>query len=184
MTLTASTRMLRPALGLVMAALTVAACQSTSPTAGGQARNDRRADVSVARQLQMENLEYEMNAIELALARRGRVDLADLKRRAYSINTALLAFPHLFPPDTKPVVAADGTRTPAGSIASPAVWTDNGAFYAMAQASAKPAYDASQARNLNQYRAAMKEMRNACDSCHARFMDEAALKAGYKPPGK
>jgi hypothetical protein len=69
---------------------------------------DRSDDVIQARQLLMDGIESEMLVIELALEG-GAPQLDDLKARADRISTLLTAFPHLFPPQTKPGVAADGS---------------------------------------------------------------------------
>jgi hypothetical protein len=69
---------------------------------------DRSDDVIQARQLLMDDIESEMMVIELGLEGRAP-QLDDQKARADRISTLLTAFPHLFPPQTKPGVAADGS---------------------------------------------------------------------------
>src|SRR5215471_3989151 len=83
-------------------------------TARGQDRvpgltgTDRPDEVVQARQLLMDGIETEMGVIELGLEGKAP-DLGDLKARANRISTLLTAFPHLFPPQTKPGVSADGS---------------------------------------------------------------------------
>jgi hypothetical protein len=57
----------------------------------------------MARQAVMDGLEDEMMTIEVAPAGK-EPPLSDLKASAFRINTLLMAFPHLFPPQTKPSV--------------------------------------------------------------------------------
>jgi len=92
----------------------------------------------------------------------------DLKVRADRISTLLTAFPHLFPPQTKPGVAADGS--PINTTATPAVWQNFDAFYGIAKDGATAAYDASQAGTADLFWEQAKKLRSACDGCHAQYM--------------
>jgi cytochrome c556 len=127
----------------------------------------RPDDVIMARQLLMDAVEAEMTPIDLALGGRS-VPLADLKSHAYMINTLLTAFPHLFPPETKPVPAPDGS--PGATAATQAVWDDFEAFYTLSQDAATAAFDASQAGDLAAFSEPAKRLRAGCDSCHATYM--------------
>ena len=128
---------------------------------------DRSDDVIAARQLLMDGVESEMMEIELGLERSApRFD--DLKARADRISTLLTAFPHLFPPQTKPGVAADGS--PINTTATLAVWQDFDAFYDIAKGAATNAYDASAAGTAQQFREHVEKLRGACDGCHAQYM--------------
>jgi cytochrome c556 len=128
---------------------------------------DRSDDVIAARQLVMDGIESEMMVIELALEG-STPPIDDLKARADRISTLLTAFPHLFPPQTKPGVAADGS--PINTTATPAIWQDFDAFYGVAKDAATTAYDASQAGAADKFREQAKKLRGACDGCHARYM--------------
>jgi cytochrome c556 len=128
---------------------------------------DRPDDVVMARQTVMDGIEAEMMAIELALDGK-ELPLGDLKSHADRISTLLTAFPHLFPPQTKPAVAADGS--PSLTTATLAIWQDFDAFYGKSQAAATTAYDASQAATAEQFREQAKKLRGACDGCHAQYM--------------
>src|SRR5215475_10180336 len=86
---------------------------------------DRSDDVIQARQLLMDGIESEMMVIELGLEGTAP-QLDDLKARADRISTLLTAFPHLFPPQTKPGLAADGT--PINTTATLALWQNFDAF--------------------------------------------------------
>jgi cytochrome c556 len=128
---------------------------------------DRSDDVIAARQLVMDGIESEMMVIELALEG-SAPQIDDLKARADRISTLLTAFPHLFPPQTKPGVAADGS--PINTTATPAIWQDFNAFYSIAKDAATTAYDASQAGTSDKFREQAKKLRGACDGCHAQYM--------------
>lgn len=122
-------------------------------------------DVVAARQLLMDGIDTEMQGIDRAV---GGADLplADLKERAYRINTMLTAFPHLFPPETKPSTSPDAPATNA----LPAVWEKFDSFYDENAAAASTAFDASQAKDLAQMRMLGKDLRAACDACHQTYM--------------
>ena len=75
---------------------------------------DRADDVVTARQLLMEGIDDEMRDVDLAAGGQD-FPLEDLKSHAYMISTLLSAFPHLFPPQTKPAAGR-----PTGRRARPA----------------------------------------------------------------
>jgi cytochrome c556 len=128
---------------------------------------DRPDDVIAARQLLMDGVESEMMEIEIGLEG-SAPQFDDLKARADRISTLLTAFPHLFPPQTKPGVAADGS--PINTTATLAIWQDFDAFYGIAKDAATAAYDASQAGTADQFREQVTKLRSACDGCHAQYM--------------
>jgi cytochrome c556 len=153
--------------------LAFAAMNAGSLTVRGEDRvpgltgTDRPDEVVQARQLVMDGVESEMMVIELALEGK-EPPLDDLKARADRISTLLTAFPHLFPPQTKPGPSADGS--PSLTTATLAVWQNFDAFYDIAKGAAAAAYDASQAGTADKFREHAKKLRGACDSCHAQFM--------------
>jgi len=152
------------ALGVMVAASAKVRSEDRVP---GLTGIDRPDDVIAARQLLMDGVESEMMVIELGLEGNAP-QFDDLKARADRISTLLTAFPHLFPPQTKPGVAADGS--PINTTATPAIWQDFDAFYGIAKNAATTAYDASQAGTADQFREQAKKLRSACDGCHAQFM--------------
>ena len=160
-------------LGAILSFLMIAAAALAPCTVNGQARApgltgaDRPDEVIQARQLLMDGVETEMNAIELATGAGRKFEFADLQSRAYLISTLLTVLPHLFPPETKPSVGADGT--PSATVASSAIWDDFDRFYANAQAAAEAALKASQAPDMERFREAAARLREACDSCHANY---------------
>jgi cytochrome c556 len=128
---------------------------------------DRSDDVIQARQLLMDSIESEMMDIEIGLEGRAP-QFDDLKARADRISTMLTAFPHLFPPQTKPGVAVDGS--PINTTATLELWENFDAFYRLAKSAATAAYDGSQAGTADQFRDHVKKLRVACDGCHAQYM--------------
>jgi cytochrome c556 len=124
---------------------------------------DHAADVVQARQLLMSGIEEDMQPIDLVAGGRD-LPLDEVKSNAYRINIMLAAFPHLFPPQTKP--GPDEFST----AAAPAIWQDFDAFYSQSDAAAKVAYDASQATAIDQFRESAKKLRAACDGCHGKYM--------------
>jgi cytochrome c556 len=127
---------------------------------------DHADDVIMARQAIMDGLEDEMMAIEIAPAGK-EPSLNDLKASAFRINTLLMAFPHLFPPQTKPAAPADATPSTA---ADPKIWENFDDFYAQVQASAAAAFEAGQAGNIDAFREQATKLRAGCDGCHAQYM--------------
>ena len=120
-------------------------------------------DVVQARQLLMTQIDEEMQLVDLAAGGKD-FPLDELKTNANRISIMLGAFPHLFPPQTKP--GPDEFST----AAAPAIWQDFEAFYGQTDAAAKLAYDASQAAAIDQFRDSAKKLRAACDGCHAKYM--------------
>lgn len=128
---------------------------------------DRADEVIQARQLVMDGIDAEMMPIDLFGAGQN-YPLAELTAHADRIGTLLTAFPHLFPPQTKPGKAADGSPSP--TTATPAIWEHFDDFYAKVMAAAKLAYDTSQAANADALKAQGTKLRAACDACHAVYM--------------
>jgi cytochrome c556 len=149
----------------------LAATLANTPTTRSQARVpgltgvDHPDDVVMARQLLMDGVDENMQAIDLYGAGTD-APLADLKARADRISTLLSIFPHLFPPQTKP---SDQLSTP--TTATPAIWENFDAFYAMAQAAAMTAFDASKTDTTPaKFKELGTQLRAACDGCHAKYM--------------
>ena len=157
---------------LIAAAFAALAVTTTgTPTARGAERvpgltgADHPDDVVMARQLLMDGVDADMAAIDLFGAGTD-APLALLKEHADRISTGLSIFPHLFPPQTKP---SDTLSTP--TTATPAIWDNFDAFYAMAQTAAMTAFDASKADTTpEKFKELGTQLRAACDGCHAKFM--------------
>ena len=162
-------------LGLVAIILVGAAVLLTAPLAPWQARAEERApgltgidrasDVVQARQILMSGIDEDMQPVDLAAGGKD-FPFDELKANASRINTMLVAFPHLFPPQTKPSTGPDALPTSA----APEIWQDFDAFYSLSEAAAKVAYEASQAPAIEQFRELAGKLRAACDGCHAKYM--------------
>jgi cytochrome c556 len=129
----------------------------------GLTGTDHATDVVQARQLLMTQIDEDMQLVDLAAGGKD-LSLDELKSNANRISIMMGAFPHLFPPQTKPGPDAFSTA------AAPAIWQDFDAFYGQVDAAAKVAYDASQATAIDQFRDNAKKLRAACDGCHAKYM--------------
>jgi cytochrome c556 len=125
-------------------------------------------DVIFARKILMDSIGHNMDELE-ANANGSKVDLAEGKDHADIVSVMLMAFPHLFPPNTnewKPNVARDPG---ADTFAAPEVWTNYADFYKRASAASKIAYNASRAEKDDDFKRSVAELRVACDSCHAIY---------------
>jgi cytochrome c556 len=125
-------------------------------------------DVIFARKILMGSIGENMDELESIIAS-GKIDVQHGAAHADSVSVMLLTFPHLFPPasnEWKPNVEKD-----AGSdtFAAPEVWTRFTDFYHRAHDASKAAYNASRARNEDQFRRAVAELRTGCDGCHAIY---------------
>ena len=123
-------------------------------------------DLVFARQLLMDDLEEMMPPIDAA-ATGGDFDVAALQNDVYLMSTIIGAFPHMFAPQTKPVVAPDGT--PPLTTATDAIWEDFDDFYARAMDASNLAFEMSFA-NADEFRTMATDLRAACDSCHELYM--------------
>ena len=128
---------------------------------------DRADEVIMARQLLMDGIDEEMQPIDIAGAGKD-TPLEGLKTHASRIRSMMPAFPHLFPPQTKPGTSADGSAST--TTATAAIWERFEDFYKLAQAATMAAYDASQAADLNEFKQHGAKLRALCDGCHAVYM--------------
>ena len=122
-----------------------------------------------ARKVLMASIGHNMDELE-ANAGLSKVDLGEGGNNADNISVMLMTFPHLFPPTTnewKPNVRRDpGTDT----FAAPAIWTGFADFYKRARDAADVAFKASRAETEPAFRNQVRQLRLACDSCHAIYM--------------
>jgi cytochrome c556 len=125
-------------------------------------------DVIFARKLLMGAIGENMDDLDI-MVETNKIDVPHGAMHADAISVLMLTFPHLFPPasnEWKPGVDKDpGTDT----FASPDVWTRYADFYKRAADASKAAYNASRARNADEFKKFAVELRGACDSCHAAY---------------
>jgi cytochrome c556 len=127
-------------------------------------------DAIFARKILMGTIDMNMDEIETMLAPDGKLHLADAQEHADTISVMLMAFPHMFPPATNQWKPVDPDRDPAtDTYASPDLWGHFADFYQRADAASKLAFDASRAKGPDAFRAAVAELRAACNACHAAY---------------
>jgi cytochrome c556 len=126
-------------------------------------------DLIFARKIAMDTIGHNMDEIETML-QTGAVDLTEGREHADTISVLLMTFPHLFPPSSNEW-RAGATRDPGtDTFAAPEIWANYDAFYKMAGAAAKLAFETSRARDETTFRTAGTQLRSACDSCHAAYL--------------
>lgn len=159
------------AISVAAAVITPGSTARSADTQAGLTGISRPDEVIMARQLVMDSIEAEMMRLEAAVAAARAPALDGIKDRAYTVYSYFSAVAHLFPPETRPQTAADGTTN--GTSATAAVWDEFDAFYESLQAAAATAFDASQAADMGAFKQQVVKLRDACDSCHAKYMHVA-----------
>jgi cytochrome c556 len=126
-------------------------------------------DTIFARKIMMGAIDLNMDEIETMLAPEGKLHLADAQEHADTISIMLMAIPHMFPPDTNQW-APNVDRDPAtDTYAAPDLWTNFADFYQRAGEASKIALEAARAKGAEDFRARIRDLRAACDSCHALY---------------
>jgi cytochrome c556 len=132
---------------------------------------DRAADAILARKALGDTFCDKMDLIEKA-ARSGAHIPGAARDAADTVSVLLLAFPHLFPP-TSNRWTPDGDVDPvAGTMASPEIWSDFPDFYRRAKDASRIALALSRATTDEEFRTLTMDLRVACDSCHALYLEE------------
>ena len=137
--------------------------------AGPASAQDQPAasDTIFARKILMGAIDMNMDEIETMLAPEGKLVLADAQEHAETISTMLMAFPHLFPAATNQW-KADANRDPAtDTFANPDLWTNFADFYQRATEASKIAWSASRAKQADEFRPLIGQLRQRCNACHA-----------------
>jgi cytochrome c556 len=140
-----------------------AAAQDTS--AGWTGRSNP-ADVIAARQALMAELERLMRPVDTFADGQGG-DAATVREAATTVAPLLLALPHLFPPTTN---RYDEKAEQPETLALPAIWQQFAAFYALAGNASAAATRMGAIADAETLRTAGKELRAACDACHAPYL--------------
>jgi cytochrome c556 len=100
-------------------------------------------------------------------------DPAALRSAALTLESLLLAVPHLFPPTTN---LFDSQAHDPPTLALPTIWDRFAAFQTFAGSAERAAAALAMAEDGTPLRAASARLRAACDACHAGFMKP------YTPP--
>jgi cytochrome c556 len=161
-------RFQRAAMSIVSAALVAVGADLT---ASGQEQSETIAkDAIFARKILMDTIGTNMDELETMTTSDKGVNLTEGHEHADNISIMLMAFPHLFPPNTnrwKPNVERDPGRD---TYAAPGLWQSYSDFYAQAARASKIAYNASRAQQEADFKKFVAELRLACDSCHAVYL--------------
>jgi cytochrome c556 len=128
-------------------------------------------DLIFARKIMMDTIGNNMDEIDTML-QTGKIDLTEGREHADMISVMLMAFPHLFPPNSnqwKPNVERDpGTDT----FAAPELWKTYTDFYQQAAFASKTAYKASRAKDEAEFKKFGAELRATCDTCHSTYLKQ------------
>jgi cytochrome c556 len=127
-------------------------------------------DVIFARKTMMDSISDNMDQIETMIST-GKIDIADAHEHADTISVMLMAFPHLFPPGSNQWKANNPDPDPVtDTFASPDAWSKFPDFYKRAADASKTAFDISHADKADELTARAKELRVACNGCHALYL--------------
>jgi cytochrome c556 len=155
----------------ILTVTAVLAAVGVSLTASGQDQSATIAkDAIFARKILMDTIGTNMDELETMTTSDKGVNLTEGHEHADNISIMLMAFPHLFPPNTnqwKPNVERDPGRD---TFAAPALWTNYPDFYAQAANASKIAYKASRSEQERDFKKFVADLRVACDSCHAVYL--------------
>jgi len=159
-----------PRMSLMAGAIVLAAGSMIELTWGQDRSPAIAKDAIFARKILMDAIGRNMDEIESMTASPKGVDMTEGREHADNISIMLMAFPHLFFPDTnqwKPNVERDPGRD---TYAAPELWTRYADFYARAAEASKVAYKASRAQQEVDFKTFAVQLRAACDSCHATYL--------------
>jgi cytochrome c556 len=126
-------------------------------------------DTIFARKILMGSIDMNMDEIETMLAPEGNLNFAEAREHADVISIMLMSFPHLFPAGTNQWVPNTDRDPATDTFAAPELWTNFADFYRRAAAASKLAFDASNAKGRDEFRALIAQLRVACNSCHAVY---------------
>ena len=125
-------------------------------------------DTIFARKILMTTVANSMYPLDQML-QTGKIDLPTARHHADAIAGMMTAFPHLFPPSTN-TWTPNAPRDPAtDTFADPSIWRSFEHFYKESKAAADYAYDASQAKDQEEFRKHATQLRLTCDTCHATY---------------
>jgi cytochrome c556 len=153
---------------MLMAALLMGAGLTVAASAQDQSAATP-SDTIFARKTVMDAISEKMDALKAASIANRKIDLSAAHEQADVLSVLLLAFPHMFPVSTnqwKPNVEKDPA---VDTYAAPELWAKFSDFYKRAGDASKIAYNASRAAGETELKAAVKELRGACDGCHAIY---------------
>ncbi len=127
-------------------------------------------DTIFARKILMGAIDMNMDEIETMLAPGGKFEPAEAVEHSDTISIMLMSFPHLFPPSTNQWQPGADRDPALDTVASPDLWRNFADFYQRAQTASKIALDATRAKNGNEFKGLIVQLRAACNGCHAAYM--------------
>jgi cytochrome c556 len=142
---------------------------AVSAAAGAPSTTDQ--DAIFARKTLKDTICDKLAEIERMIAR-GDIDRGGVHRQADAIAVLLLAFPHLFPPGSNQWKPNADAPPETVTLASPEVWTSFADFYRQAEAAAKSADALAHATTADDVKSRARELRIACDTCHALYLED------------
>jgi cytochrome c556 len=127
-------------------------------------------DTIFARKILMGAIDMNMDEIEMMLEPGGKFEPAEAVEHSDTISIMLQSFPHLFPPSTNQWQPGADRDPAMDTVASPELWRNFPDFYQRAQTASKLALDATRAKNGNEFKGLIVQLRAACNGCHAAYM--------------
>ncbi len=127
-------------------------------------------DEIFARKILMDTIDSHMNAVDWMLSADKPVDLPQAAEHIDTVSAMLMAFPHLFPPDTnqwQPNVKRDPARD---TFAAPELWANFDDFYRQAAATSRMAFELSRTNKEAEFRSRFADLREACEACHDGYV--------------
>jgi cytochrome c556 len=128
------------------------------------------ADAIFARKTMMDFMCDRMAQIEVMIGQ-GKVDVRFAQASGEAISAMLLAFPHLFPPSSNRW-RPDDPDPVSQTLASPSIWSSFADFQRQAADGAMLAHALGRADTAEDVKSRARELRIACDSCHALYLEE------------
>jgi len=158
----------------LIAATAYSVAQPPQPDAVAPASATRILDLITARRVLMSAIGTKTDIFRGYVDESIPLDGERGRELAGDISTMLLAFPHLFPPETNPdTVGEEVQADPATStLANAAIWDDFDAFYSEAESVSDLALQLQETETDDAFLAGATDLIAACDSCHANWRQE------------
>jgi len=144
--------------------------QSTAESAAGLTGETKPQDMLDARRILMDTIGRNNDFLHDSVDGHFEFDPVEVRARLDAISSMLLAFPHLYHPNTniwsEEAEAADASSV---SLSLPTVWERWVDFYLMAQQASETALQASIATEDARTIELINELEMQCEACHDTF---------------
>ena len=161
----------RLATGAALLLIPAAWLAGMVPSGGEEISAARIEDVILARKTLMDAVEENANKIGDMISARN-INLAEARNCGDTIAVLLMAFPHLFPPESNQWRESAEVDPVRGTLAAPEIWEDFAGFYKLAAAAVARADELRHATDDEEVKALHRSLGNICDSCHGLYMKE------------